>query len=419
MANTQQGWKIGYLRSGSKVLEKHLVSMPEGLVGNRLAVFAQSGFGKTNAIKVILWGAMNQSYGKLIFDRRGEYVPNTSDEQGDVWGLVNHPNTKDKVVLFTNRDSRLGDSKLRNNLHTLKRFVIKVEDIPPVDLIGLHPNMTNPQREFLYVYEGDPNDTTYSIYSDVLAKGSNDRWDESNWNTTLADWFGNKEATQKLDYSAAIVVRSIRKKLATMSHRPFIDLKGDGINELFEHLRAGRTVVIDLSGYVSERDRTFVATLITRKLFNHNLKLLDSDDSEKGKIKTVIFFEEAQTLLSSERISEGSIFVDVAKEGRALEIGLVAVTQQPSAISTNILSQFNSFIALHLEFTEDIQFLKKVAGNFEGLEMDLRRKVPGHAYLVTRLKPFAIPLKVFHFNQYFLDTHARQTLNSQAEITEG
>ena len=417
MANTQKAWKIGYLRSGSKILDNHLVSMPEDLVGNRLAVFAQSGFGKTNAIKVILWGAMDQSYGKLIFDRRGEYVPDTSDERGKVWGLVNHPNAKDKLVLFTNRESRLQDNGLQNSVHSLKKFAIKIEDIPPVDLIGLHPNMTNPQREFLYVYEGDPNDTKYSVYKDVMAQ-SNGRWDESNWNTTLADWFGNKEATQKLDYSAAIVVRSVRKKLATMRNRPFVDVKGDGINEVFGHLRAGRTVVIDLSGYVSERDRTFVATLITRKLFNHNLQFLDSDDSQKGKIKTVIFFEEAQTLLSNERISEGSIFVDVAKEGRALEIGLVAITQQPSAISTNILSQFNSFIALHLEFTEDIQFLKKVAGNFEGLEMDLRRKVPGHAYLVTRLKPFAIPLKVFHFNRDFVATHARQTAAVHTSISE-
>jgi uncharacterized protein len=412
MSSEQLPWKIGYLRSGNKILQKHLVSMPEALVGNRLAVFAQSGFGKTNAVKVMLLGAMNQSYGKLIFDRRGEYVPNTSDERGKVWGLVNHPNAKEKLVLFTNRDSRLADGELKNKVHVLKKFAIKIEDIPPIDLIGLYPNLTSPQKEFLYVYEGDPNSTKYSVYKDVLAKNENGRWDESNWNNTLADWFGNKEAQQKLDYSASIVVRSVRKKLSTMSMRPFVDLSSDGIREVLEHLQAGRTVVIDLSGYVSERDRTFVATLITRKLFNYNLQRLDSNDPKEGKIKTVIFFEEAQTLLSNERVGEGSIFVDIAKEGRALEIGLVAITQQPSAISTNILSQFNSFIALHLEFTDDIQFLKKVAGNFDGLEMDLRRKVPGHAYLVTRLKPFAIPMKVFQFNQDFVQAYAAPQTNN-------
>lgn len=414
MSNTQQGWKIGYLRSGSKVFKNHLVSMPEGLVGNRLAVFAQSGFGKTNAIKVILWGAMDQPYGKLVFDRRGEYVPDTSNETGDtVPGLAHHSNARRKLVLLTNRKSQLDNAFLKGSVHEIKPFTVKIEEIPPVDLIGLYPNMTNPQREFLYVYEGDP-----SVYQAVLAKDNNGRWSETNWNHTLADWFGNKEATQKLDYSASIVVRSVRKKLAAMNNRPFVDSSGDGINQILEHLRAGRTVVIDLSGYISERDRTFVATLITRKLFNYNLRRLDSTDAEKGKIGTVIFFEEAQTLLSSEHVSEGSIFVDIAKEGRALEIGLVAITQQPSAISTNILSQFNSFIALHLEFTDDIQFLKKVAGNFEGLEIDLRRKVPGHAYLVTRLKPFAVPLKVLHFDQDFVTTHAVPTASAQAPVIE-
>lgn len=412
MANTRSPWKIGYLRSGRELLANHSVSMPEGLVGNRLAVFAQSGFGKTNAIKVILWGAMEQPYGKLVFDRRGEYVPNTSNESGEeVLGLAHHPNAREKLVLLTTRRTLLENTVLGASVHEVKPFTVRIEDIPPSDLISLYPNMTNPQREFLYVYENDS-----QVYRAVLARDNNGRWDETGWHRTLADWFGNKEATDKLDYSASIVVRSVRKKLQAMSDRPFVQPSNDGIAQIFQHLRAGRTVVVDLSGYISELDRTFVATLISRKLFNYNLRRLDSTDPQNGKIKTVIFFEEAQTLLSSERINEGSVFVDIAKEGRALEIGLVAITQQPSAISTIILSQFNSFIALHLEFMDDIQFLKKIAGNFEGLEMDLRRKVPGHGYLVTRLKPFAVPMKVFHFDQHFVETHTRQNVAAEAHI---
>jgi hypothetical protein len=395
---TFQQWKIGQLRSGSHVLEKHQVSMPEGLVGNRLAVFAQSGFGKTNAIKVILWGAMQQDYGKLVLDRRGEYVPDTTNELGEkVPGLARHPDAKKKLVLLTNRKSNLENKDLENCIHQIKPFTVRLKDISSGDLVRLYPNMTNPQREFLYVYEDEPR-----IYEWVMARDGNN-WDESNWNRTLSDWFGNKDSTQKLEYSASIVVRSVRKKLQAMSRKQFVDdLTGNGIQEIYDHLKAGRTVVVDLSGFTSETDRTFVATMISRKLFYYNLERLDETEPEKGKIKTVIFFEEAQTLLSTDRITEGSIFVDIAKEGRALEIGLVAITQQPSAISTNILSQFNSFIALHLEFMDDIQFLKKVAGNFDGLEMDLRRKVPGHAYLVTRLKPFAVPLRIFHFNEDFV-----------------
>lgn len=401
MQQNSAPWKIGNLRSGTKVLNKYHVSMPERLVGNRLAVFAQSGFGKTNAIKVILWGAMEHSYGKLVFDRRGEYVPDTTNEIGEtVPGLRHHPNAQKKLVLLTNRKTPLNDKVLASRIHVVQPFTVKLRDIPTVDLINLYPNITNPQREFLYVYDGNPD-----VYSAILKK-TDGRWDESSWNRSLTDWFGHKDATKKLDYSASIVVRSVRKKLDAMSKRPFISDDGNGITRIFEHLRAGRTVVVDLSGYISERDRRFVATLITRKLFDHNLKRLDAVSSKTGKIKSVIFFEEAQTLLSSERVGDGSIFVDIAKEGRALEIGLVAITQQPSAISTNILSQFNSFVALHLEFMDDIKFLKNVAGNFDGLEMDLRRKAPGNAYLVTRLKPFAVPLKVFHFNEQFVTKHS-------------
>lgn len=414
MDNAQHSLALGHLRSGSKVLAQHIVSMTENPVGNRMAVFAQSGFGKTNAIKIMLWGAMGENHGKLIFDRRGEYVPDTTNEREEVVpGLAHHPHAKEKLVLLTSRKSQLENASVKDKLHALKQFTVKLEDIPPADLMALYPSMTNPQREFLYLYEGDPTQSSFSVYKDVMAKDSQ-RWDESDWNRTLSDWFGNKDATQKLEYSAAIVVRSIRKKLVTMQNRPFVSQEGNGINEIFEHLRSGRTVVVDLSGYVSERDRTFVATLITRKLFNYNLQRLDTPkgDRIKGKISTVIYFEEAQTLLSTDHINEGSIFVDVAKEGRALDIGLVAITQQPSAISTNILSQFNTFLALHLEFTDDIAFLKKVAGNFDGLEMDLRRKVPGHAYFVTRLRPFAVPLKVFHFDRTFIDSKAASSMET-------
>ncbi len=400
---SKQPWLIGNLRSGNEIFEKHCVHMPSDLVGNRLAVFAQSGFGKTNAVKVILWGAIEDgTYGKLVFDRRGEYVPDTTNEYGEaVPGLAHQPLSKQRLVLYSTKNSVLTNRALQQRIHSLSKFGIDIVNIPPGELVNLYPNLTNPQKEFLYVYENEP-----TVYRDVMAHTPDENWDESGWHRTLSDWFGNKDETKKLDLSAAIVVRSVRKKLAGMGKRPFVAAGQDSIREIFAHLRAGRTVVVDLSGYVSELDRTFVATLITRKLFEYNLERLDVTDPAKGKIRTAIVFEEAQTLLARDRLRQGSVFVEVAKEGRALEIGLIAITQQPSAISTDILSQFNSFLSLHLEFTDDIEFLKKVAGNFEGLEMDLRRKIPGNAYLVTRLKPFAVPLRVFHFDQRFVEPHS-------------
>src|SRR5688572_18505297 len=90
--STKDSWFIGYLRSGNEIFQEHCVHMPADLVGNRLAVFAQSGFGKTNAVKVILWEGLGQPYGKLVFDRRGEYIPDTTNEDGEtVPGLLHHP----------------------------------------------------------------------------------------------------------------------------------------------------------------------------------------------------------------------------------------------------------------------------------------------------------------------------------------
>lgn len=397
-------WPLGFLRSGNEFLPNHKVNMPRDLIGNRMAVFAQSGFGKTNAVKVILWGALERNYGKLVFDRRGEYVPDTTNENGDIsYGLCHHPLAKDRLVLYTNKQSVADSAQLQEQLQTVKKLGIDITQIPPGELNQLYPNLTDAQREFLYVYEDDP-----TIYRSVLAHDVSGRWDESEWNNNLGDWFGNKDSTKKLDYSAAIVVRSVRKKLVGMMRRPFVSEGQNAIGEILAHLRQGRTVVVDLSGYVSELDRNFVATLIARKLFEYNLQRLDIVDTKKGKIQTLVVFEEAQNLLALDRSSRNRVFVEIAKEGRALDLGVIAITQQPSAISTDILSQFNTFLALHLEFMDDISFLRKVSGSFDGLETDLRRKIPGNAYLVTRLKPFAVPLRVFLFDHEFI--HQRNIL---------
>ena len=61
---------------GGEVLLKYRVVISDQLKGNRAAIFAQSRQGKANTVKVVLfWLVFNNTYGKLVFDYKGEYVP--------------------------------------------------------------------------------------------------------------------------------------------------------------------------------------------------------------------------------------------------------------------------------------------------------------------------------------------------------
>ncbi|MGA9777800.1 MAG: hypothetical protein WBS33_05970 [Verrucomicrobiia bacterium] len=71
-------------------------------------------------------------------------------------------------------------------------------------------------------------------------------------------------------------------------------------------------------------------------------------------MNTVIFVEEAQNVLSEEFVkSNANPFVRVAKEERKFGLGLVAITQRPSAISEETRTQAENFFAFHMGNSDD------------------------------------------------------------------
>src|SRR3989338_6146204 len=68
----------------------------------RTMVFAQSGFGKTNLVKVLLYHIISDtSYGKLIFDLNGEYFFKCQKTLG--LGNVDEQKIKDNVVVYSDK----------------------------------------------------------------------------------------------------------------------------------------------------------------------------------------------------------------------------------------------------------------------------------------------------------------------------
>jgi DNA helicase HerA-like ATPase len=157
-------------------------------------------------------------------------------------------------------------------------------------------------------------------------------------------------------------------------------------------------VVIDLS-LRDSYDASIISTLLVRALFDHN-KGNYTSGSESQVIPAVLFVEEAQNVLSDEFVkSQANPFVRCAKEGRKFGLGIVAITQRPSAISEEIRTQAENFFAFHLGTTDDIMALIKSNVNYEGVIARFLQAetIKGNLYMVTSEQPFVIPIRVKRF----------------------
>jgi hypothetical protein len=222
----------------------------------------------------------------------------------------------------------------------------------------------------------------------------------------FSDFFGeqkvDKNGNPKEDVSARKTIMAIRKRIGHLidEGKGIHSSKSDMVEKIFEHLKNGKTVVIDLS-LKDNMDASIISTIIVRKLFENNKAEFTSDKKE-NVINTVIFVEEAQNVLSEEFVrSNANPFVRVAKEGRKFGLGLIAVTQRPSAISDEIRTQAENFFSFHMGNADDIRALTKSNINFDGVIANFiqRETIPGNLYMVSSDQAFALPIRVNEFEK--------------------
>ena len=144
---------------------------------------------------------------------------------------------------------------------------------------------------------------------------------------------------------------------------------------------------------------------VLRSLFENNKAEFTSDKPE-NVIDTVIFVEEAQNVLSEEFVrSNANPFVRAAKEGRKFGLGMVTITQRPSAISEEIRTQAENFFTFHMGNSDDIRALIKSNINYDGVisKFIQRETIPGNLYMVSSNQAFALPVRVAEFEKLVKD----------------
>lgn len=172
---------------------------------------------------------------------------------------------------------------------------------------------------------------------------------------------------------------------------------------IFRDLKNNKIVIMDLAS-VSIKISKALNQHVLAHLLNQASKMF-GDFAERenfDKFDALVLIEEAQNYLKPEEVKNGSIYERIAKEGRKFHIGLVYVTQQPSAIDPSITSQTENIIAMHMSNYRDCMMLNEIKDKFDKLTCKFMKDEAqkGLAYLYAEPhQPFVLPCQIHKFDK--------------------
>lgn len=292
------------------------------LLQKHLAILAISGAGKSYLVSVIVEELLkrNKEEGQLatvIVDTHGEYVSFAED-----------PNYADKVMVFPGQDIRIGLPSLSS--HQISEFLPNLSPVQVRELARFLREMKMEKRNF------GIDELIKKIEDDERAKSSTkDVLISVMYNLMETGLFGVS------DYPSA-------KDIA----------------------RQGKVSIIDLSSFISSRNKQMVVAHIARKLFNSR---------RNSKIPPfLLVVEEAhqfvpETAKAENAISRG-IIQTIAREGRKFHASLCLISQRPIQLSTTALSQCNTHIILRVTNPYDLDHIGRSS---EGITKDVLNQISG------------------------------------------
>jgi DNA helicase HerA-like ATPase len=399
----QAGVPLGFICVGEDIQKDkgEILFDVTRLKSKRTMVFAQSGFGKTNLMKVLLYHVIgNTGFGKLVFDLNGEYFSKTTSGTTGL-GDVDDDRIRKNLIVYSDRKV----SNPKGYTFAGKVQVNTHKHMTVGDILNFSAGFSEVMKSFLLYLDDNQ--------VEGFIKNINSYCDSpQNLYKDFPDFFGNKSEgdDKKADKSARGTIMAIRKRI-----RHFIDEGGVHsssstlLEDTFKALKQGKTVVVDLSLRDSV-DASIISTMIVRKLFEDN-KRYYTDAKDEQVIPCVVVVEEAQNVLSDEQVrTSANPFVRIAKEGRKFGIGLVAITQRPSAISEEIRSQAENFFTFYMGNSDDIKALVKSNINYDGVISSFiqRETIPGNLYFVTSSHPFVIHVRVVEFDNLVANSLYKQ-----------
>lgn len=373
------------------------------LVSRKTFIFARAGYGKSNLNKLLFsslyekeqpsidWiDGTNVPVGTLLFDPEGEYFwPDSNGRPG----LADVPGLKERLMVFTDRNSSsdyytsfvAGPAKMdlaRMNPNEVLSMGLPSSDEPPKWVSRLQSVDLVHWAEAVELIYGNGNSTNLDELAQALGLQPRQNGQER-WELTEAQ------------------LNAARRDLTLIINK-FHAPKVVTFEAILEGLRRGMIVVFDLSQMnpsIAER----VTKQIVKRIFDNNQMAHTSTDEKP--IPTILAIEEAQTVLGGSKLNENDPVVAWVKEGRKYHLGAVMVTQQPGAISDQILSQGDNWFVFHLVSGGDLSILKKANGHFSDdiLQSLLNEPIKGQGYFWSSEsdRSYPVPVRILPFESRY------------------
>jgi len=360
------------------------------LVSRRSVVFARAGYGKSNLIKYLIGELYRngipktdrkRNVGVLIFDADGEYFwPDFKDRPGlcDVKQLQEH------LVVFTSRPAQ---SEYYNSWKS-GDVKVDIRKLPAKDVIGIAIS-TDRQNQQNILKLKSLNSEKWSNLVDLIAKDGLSADDNA-----VGSFLGYNEKDVKNSIAEISAAKSNMYNVVTHLH----DSNSQLLNGTIDALKKGCCVVVDISMLSSSAGYN-IAGLLLRRIFNYNQEHFTGE----SQIPVISIIEEAQSVLGK-NLEETNPFVEWVKEGRKYDLGAILVTQQPSSISSELLSQADNWFSFHLLSEGDAGTLGKYNSHYSHdiLAHLIGEPIQGNCYMWSAPKqPFVLPVRIRSFEELY------------------
>ncbi|HVN65742.1 MAG TPA: ATP-binding protein [Methanomicrobiales archaeon] len=394
--------EVGALKSGQEVLREVKVALHARVMPQHMGVFATTGMGKSNFMKVFCASSMRaRKFGLVLVDPHGEYVAGGVSATGQpTEGLVHYREGRDGLSVYTIREEQF------RRKYSLSSLFLENDDFRAPDLLLLFDHSAA-QRELVEMIEDVPG----SVLVDLFA---NTEFDEDGaWVTGSP----HPAIARRLAQFAPSTLSVMKRRIGILvKSNPFLRERGSSIRDILADLAENRVVLIDIPG-MGERSELFVLSVLARKILDRHKGEAAGwgTAGERERSEVLITIEEAQRVLGAGGPAT-AVFRECAMEGRKFGVGLCVVTQQPKNVDPRVLAQMNTFVVMGLSDRNDRAIIAGHAKqDLSPMDTEIQTLEPGEAIISTLGIPFPVSTRIHLYEDYVAELNGKR----KGSIREG